>query len=142
MQENNIGQAIASLKIAPYFEIPDNSQLISAIKDHHQEVLSRYLFLTDTLNIRSPNLAKLENLFNERNELLSMYFKSRFNFEVLQGKRKSEGKSIPNWTKAEFTKKEAELKNELKKNFSSLQIELHYFFKHLENAPRGEVLIH
>jgi hypothetical protein len=142
LEEGNVDEAISHLRMAPFFDIPSNSQLLTAIKEHHQELLSRYLILSDTLNIRTPNLAKLETLYNERNELLQMLFKSRFNFEVVLGKRKSEGKTIPNWTKVEFEKKEAELKNELKKNFSALRVELHYFFKNLEDAPRGEVLIH
>src|SRR5690606_4175468 len=126
----------------PFFEIPSSFQLLSALREHYQELLSRYLLISDSLNIRSPNLAKLEDLLNERNELLQLLFKSQFNYEVLLGKRKSEGKSLPNWTKAEFEKKEHDLKNELRSNHDRLKVELHYFFKNLENAPRGEVLIH
>lgn len=100
------------------------------------------LILADTLNLTTPNLAKLEDLFNNRNDLLFLYFKSRFNFEVLQTKRKSEGKSIPSWSKVEFAKKDAEIKNEIKKNQSSLKLELDLFFNNLEKKPSGELLIH
>jgi hypothetical protein len=142
MVSGNTDAAIPRLQMAPFLDIPANSQILAAIKDHHQELLSRYLQLSDSLNVRSPNLASLENLFHERNELLELVFKSRFNYEVLADKRKNEGKTLPGWTRAEFDKKEADLKNALKKNFTSLKTELHYFFKHLEETPRGEILIH
>lgn len=142
MESGNTEGALLCLRMAPFLEIPSSFQHLGTLREHYQELLSRYLIVSDTLNTRAPNLGRLEDLLNERNELLQLLFKSQFNYEVLLGKRKSEGKSLPNWTKNEFEKKENDLRDELKKNLVSFNSELHYFFKHLESAPSGEVLIH
>jgi hypothetical protein len=142
IEQGHIEEAILALRMAPFLDIPSNSQLLTAIKDHNQETLSRHLLLSDTLNVRVPNIAKLESLFTERSELLQLVFKSRYSYESLIEKRKSEGKDIPSWTKVEFEKKELEIKNALKKNLDHLRDELYHFFKHLEETPRSEVLIH
>src|SRR5690606_22946215 len=108
LDEGSIEKASLTLRSTPYLDVPHNSEFLSKIRTHHQEVLDRCLGITDKLNTRAINLGELEALFSERSELLHLFFKARFSYETLQDKRQNEGKPIPLWTQAEFDKKEIE----------------------------------
>ncbi|HMO17706.1 MAG TPA: hypothetical protein PKA63_05640 [Oligoflexia bacterium] len=134
--------ATRALKEMPFFEIPTSSEFLPVLRTHHQDFLARCVELTELMNARASNICELESLFTERGDLLQLVFKARFSFETLLEKRGGEGKTIPLWTRAEFEKKEEEIREALHLNKNKLEREIDFFVSNLRSTPRGEALIH
>jgi hypothetical protein len=135
-------EAISILPSVPYTELPRSAENLAGIRDINQAFLARVLVLSEKIAARIPNIERLEALILERQELYQLLFKARFSYETLLGKRESDGKSLPNWTKNEFTKKETEIYSALSNNLGHLNNEIKHMMSSLKQSSSGEYLIH
>ena len=94
------------------------------------------------MNSRAKNIADVERLFMERNELMSLYMKARESYHNLRFRREKAGKNIPDWSKSDFEKRITEIKKELKRNESALQEALDQLFEALATPGEENIVYH
>ena len=141
-EEKKFFEAISLIEEAIIFTPGARSQDIARSKEHHQEILSRLLTLSDGLGSRLENIASIEKLFLERSEIQHMHLKASGSYKSFQKKRRDAGKDVPDWSKAEFEQRVSEVKKELEKNTKDLKEELRLAFDSLRAAKDKKVIYH
>lgn len=129
--------ALSELRAAVIYDAPSLSEIISSYREHYQNLLSRMLLVAEELNKRPEGLPDVERLLFERVDLMTLQIKVNDTFRKLRAKRTNEGKDLPSWSKEDFEKRLAEVKQELSRNQAHLEDHLKLLFAHLEK-PSGE----
>ena len=140
--ERKYPDAIKLLRGAPVLEIYENIALLEPVRDLHQNILSRCVQISEEVGSRAENLAEVEQLFNQRDELQSLYLRAKESFRNLKAKREREGKETPTWSKSDFDERVNDIKSELIANGKSLQQDLEKLFSALESARAEPIVYH
>lgn len=135
-------EAIKLLRGAPILEIYENISLLEPVRDLHQNILSRCVQISEDLGSRAESLAEVEQLFNQRDELQSLYLRAKESFRNLKAKREREGKETPTWSKSDFDERVNDIKSELLANGKDLQKELEKLFGALESSRAEPIVYH
>ncbi len=140
--ERRFAEAVKLLRGAPVLEIYENLALLEPVRDNHQNILSRCVQISEETGCRAESLAEVEQLFNQRDELQSLYLRAKESFRNLKAKREREGKSTPTWSRSDFDERVNDIKSELIANGKSLQQELEKLFAALESARAEPIFYH
>lgn len=142
IDQGNLIQAVPHLKTILFLETPRSAEYIASTRELNQEFIDRVFVLSEKLGARLSNIETLEALLVERTELMQLLFKARLSYETLLGRREGDGKSLPQWSKDEFKRKEEEIHAAITTNFKSLQKEIDKTIHSLAEGTSGEYLIH
>jgi len=134
--------AIRELERAVVFEVLSSRQLVSSIREHHQNLLSRVLQVSEHFSARAESLGEVEKLFVERAELQVLYIKANETFRRIQDKRETSGKSLPKWSQGDYLKRIREVQTELQTNRRALDTALPKLFKEIQTPKREEIIYH
>lgn len=138
--EDNFHASLEELRKAFLFDVFRTETGLKALKDHHQNTLSRCIAAAEQLGGRLENLAYVEKILIERSEILLIYSKAISSYQSLKARR--EGKKIPTWSKNEFETRIAQIKGELSRNQKSLDEELNKLFMFLKNRSQENIVYH
>ncbi len=139
-QNEDNEKAISSWKGAFYLD-RINSQVSNIDKSHNLNInlLGRLLSLSENKSAHIINLPVLEELFAERSELLHLHFETSATLKKLRLKKKgSTSKKSPDWALQEFSKKHAEVKQQINENRDSLEAELKKLFDSLTQLSAAQ----
>ncbi len=140
--EGKAQEAIKLLQRSIMYDVAPNAKQVLLIKEHHQNVLSRCLVISEEVSSKAENLADVERLLMERGELLLLRLKAQESFKSLENKRLQAGKHIPAWSKDDFQRKIAEIKAELARNQSDLEQASAELFKSLGTPNSDNIVYH
>jgi hypothetical protein len=141
IEQKRFVEAVKELQKGIIFEAADRA-LIQALREHHQNILSRCLLISEETSSRVPNLAEVERLFLERAELQILEVKAREAFHKLRSRREQAGKDMPTWSKGDYEKRIEEIRRELGKNSVRLQSELAKLFSSALALQAAEIIYH
>ena len=142
MTENRHPEALQELRKAVLLGVFYNPNLIEALKEHHQNILSRCLIISEESNSRIENIADVERLFLERTELLSLLSTAQESFGRITKRREMAGKSTPDWSKKDYKKRIGEIKKQLLDNQKKLREELKSLFVLKKASVEDSVTYH
>ena len=142
IEDGNLLQAVPLLKEILFLDTPRSAEYLTSARELNQDFLGRVILLSERLGARLSNLESLESLLVERTELLQLLFKARMSFETLLGKRETDGKALPQWSKDEFKRKEEEISLAVSNNMKALLSEINATISSLQQGSSGEYLIH
>lgn len=134
--------ALKELRRSVVFDARSSRQLIATLRDHHQNVLSRCLVISEALGSRSENIANIEQLFLERTELQLLLLKAHDAYRRLQDRREQAGKALPAWSQADYDKRLRDVASELLRNKRVLIGELDTLFSNLQAPPKPEEIVY
>lgn len=140
--ENRCQDALKQLRRAVVFEVSSGPEGVHAVREHHQNFLSRCLLLAEEMGSRAENIAEVERLFIERAELQKLHLKAVESFKSLKYRREQAGKHVPTWSKADFEQRIGEIKSELSKNENNLQEALKKLFDSLGQPVTENIVYH
>ena len=130
--------AIKHLKKTIMYNVVKKPDHVHFWREHHHNVLSRCLILSEETNTSLEYIAELEKLINERAELQSLYFKASESYNNLRFRRKQAGKDMPDWSKSDFETRIVQIKEELIKNKTELEQSFNVLFTSLLNPVDEE----
>jgi hypothetical protein len=114
-----------------------NPDLIPIIATHNLSILGSALTLADRRGAHIQNLPIVEELLNDRIQLMKSYLETTETKREIARKRKEEGKEVPGWAAKEYGKKIHDLKDRIQTNHTSLRKELEALFKALEGSVKS-----
>ena len=135
-------EAIKMMRKAYVVDIAKTPERIALIKDHHQNFLSRCLLIAEEMGSRADNIAEVERLFIERNELLNLLQKASESYQNLKFRREQAGKNIPSWSQTDFEQRIKEIQKELTRNESELENALGTLFSALGTPTSENIVYH
>lgn len=138
IEKKDYKKAVKELKKALILKL-NNPNLISSVKEHHQNILSRALIIAEENDTRASHIAEVEQLFLARAELQLLYVNAKSAYSRMQNKRSEKGKALPSWSKEEFKRKRKDIEKELMKNLEDLENALDSLFSEVE---KQEVVYH
>lgn len=139
--ERKFPAALKVLKQLIIFDHVEHPRTVEGIREHHQNVLTRCLIVSEELGNRAENLAEVERLFIQRSELQSLLIKAIESYRNLRERREQAGKDIPHWSKSDFEQRIKDIRSELEANLHSLGKAADRLFSSLE-SPRSEGIIY
>ena len=134
--------ALDCLRAGFLFSEPSEKNAIAALRDHHQNILSRCLIAGERLGTHAPNVATVEQLLLERSELLLSLTKARENYSRFRSRRETSGRQAPSWSVKDYETRIVELRRRLKANRRETHQALDTFFAALKTAPQKDVVYH
>ena len=142
IEEGQWESALNELRRAVLFDYLGSHVLIDATKEHHQNILSRCLIVSEELGGRLENIAEVERLFLERAELHHLLMKTRDAFQKLEAKRSQAGKKTADWTKGDFDRRVQEIRSAIEQNEVSLELSLEQLFSSASTSDKENITIH
>lgn len=139
--ERKFPVALKILKQLIIFDPVEHPKSVESVREHHQNVLTRCLIISEELGSRAENLAEVERLFIQRSELQTLLIKAGDSFRSLQERREQAGKDIPQWSKSDFEQRLKDIRAELDANQVLLTKAADQLFSALE-SPRSEGIIY
>lgn len=138
----SLSEAILELRRAMLFDIGASRSVIEAVKDHNQNVLSRALVISEEMGARLEGAAEVEKLLVERAEIQLLQLKADLAFVRVKGRRESQGKDVPAWSKADFEKRIKDIKRELERNTKELDAALTKLFSSIRPTSSEGITYH
>ena len=139
IEEKQFKKAIKVLRKSINLEKEPTETTLASVKEHHENILSRFLTISEALGVRITNLQQVESLFSEHADLNVQMARAKLSFQKLQEKRGKLGKEIPSWSKEDFNSRKKEIKVERLANIKELKKELEELYKTLANpAPPSQ----
>lgn len=138
----NLSEALLELKRAMLLDIGQSRSVIESVKDHNQNVLSRLLVISEEMGARLEGAAEVEKLLVERGEIQLLQLKADLAFVRVKGRRESQGKDVPAWSKADFEKRIKDIKRELERNTRELDSALTKLFSSIRPASSEGITYH
>ena len=135
-------EALQSLRRSILFDRGVSPATVDALKEHHQNVLSRCLVIAEELGSRAENIADVEQLFLERTELQVLYLKANESYRGLRFRRERAGKGMPSWSTSEFEQRLSQIKEALTRNSDALASALDRLFTAVGEKGREEIVYH
>ena len=135
-------EATKELEKAVIFDALSSRQLVSSIKEHHQNLLSRALQVAEHYSARAESVGSVEGLFLERAELQTLLIKANDAFQRIQEKRSEAGKDLPKWSQSDYLGKIKEVNHQLSLNKDSLEKELGVLFEEIQTPKKDEIVYH
>lgn len=137
--EKRFDEAIRELRKAVMLDLVPHLDLISGLKEHHQNILSRFLIISEEFGGRIGNIAIVEQLFLDQAELHLDLIRAQTSYHKLRDRRKQSGKDIPNWSKNDYQARISEVKKALQHNQRQLQRELDRLISEIK-TPNSETI--
>lgn len=137
-------KALKELKKALVLKI-SSQKLIAPLKEHQQNILSRCLVIAEDHNARVSHIAEVEKLFLARAELQLLYLNAKASYSRINNKRQEQGRSLPNWSVADFKKRKRDIEVELVKNEKELALTLDALFLEVTSgagSARHDIVYH
>ncbi len=135
-------EALKLLRQSIVLETISEENLINLFRDHHENILSRLVLISEEMGSRPEHLAEVEELFIERTELMGLYARAQDSYKSLSSRRAKEGKSLPSWSKADFEKRIVQIQEELRLNQKTLQTALDQLFRAVSSAGGEPIVYH
>ena len=144
LKNGEVQQAAGILLDAFYLDqVKVDPSLIDQILNHHLDILSRVISVTEKHSRHLDDLPILEDLLHSRCQLMKGWFERIFAREKIRRKKAENGKSAPGWAAQEFSRQLDEIKDKLTTNRLSLLSRLKDLFGSLEKMRlEGEVTYH
>ena len=136
------GEAVRELERGVVFDALSSRQLVSSIKEHHQNLLSRALQVAEHYSARAESIGTVERLFLERAELQMLTIKANDAYQRIQEKRNDAGKDLPKWSQTDYLRKIKEVNDQLAINKDELQKELAILFVEIQTPKKDEIVYH
>jgi len=136
------GEAVKELERGIVFDALSSRQLVSSIKEHHQNLLSRVLQVAEHYSARAESIGTVERLFLERAELQMLTIKATDAYQRIQEKRTEAGKDLPKWSQSDYLRKIKEVNEQLALNKDALQKELANLFQEIQTPKKDEIVYH
>ena len=140
LNEDNFHASLEELRKAFIYNTLSTEQGLKALREHHENALSRCIAAAEQLGGRLENLAYVEKILNERAEILSLLNKALGSYQNLKARR--EGKKTPSWSKNEYQARIVQIKGELSRNQKLLDEELNKLFMFLKNRSQENIVFH
>jgi hypothetical protein len=135
-------EALKQLRKAVVLDVLSTEERVQAIKEHHQNFLSRCLLLAEEMNSRAENIAEVERLFIERSELQMLLCRANESFTSLQNRREQAGKNVPSWSKTDFEQRIKDIRKELQRNETALSEALKKLYAALAQPVSENIVYH
>ncbi len=135
-------EAVKELERAVVFDALSSRQLVSSIKEHHQNLLSRTLQVAEHYLARAESVGNVERLFLERAELQMLLIKATDAYQRIQEKRTEAGKELPKWSQSDYVGKIKDVSHQLNLNKEALQRELPVLFQEIQTPKKDEIVYH
>lgn len=129
-------KALKELKKALVLKL-SNPKHLALLKEHQQNILSRALVIAEDHNARVSHIAEVEKLFLARAELQLLYLNAKASYSRIHSKRQEQGRSLPNWSVADFKKRKRDIEEELAKNQKELLLRLDSLFLEVTSGAGG-----
>ena len=142
IEEKRFPDALKLLRQTPLLDVCSKSELQELIREHHQNILSRCLVISEELGTRPDNLAEVERLVLERGELELLYIRAQESFLSLKSRREKAGKEIPTWSKSDFDVRLAEIQKELENNRAVLAAAFEKLFRSIESSRKEADIVY
>ncbi len=142
LEAERYAEALRELQSAVLFDFHFNSRSIAEMKDHHQNILSRCLIVAEHLGGQLTNIAEVERLILERAELQLLYLRTDEAFQSVSRRRTTSGKELPAWSRADFSRRLDEVKQELGRNREQLRTEFLRLFQSAGTSTATDVTYH
>jgi hypothetical protein len=144
LKTGSLRQASSVLMDSFYLDqIKVDPSLIDSTLNHHLDILSRVISVTEKHSGHLDDLPILEDLLHSRSQLMKGWFERIYAREKLRRKKAEDGRSAPGWAAQEFTRQLDEIKDRLTTNRLSLISRLKDLFGSLEKMRlEGEVTYH
>ena len=129
-QSKNFPQALESWKSAIYLDsLRHQPGLVETVLNLNLNVLSRLVSLSEKQGRHILNLARVEDLFATRGELMKTFCDTKNTLHKLRHRKKdTKSAGAPDWALQEFSKKHAEIKQKIAVNRDNLESELKCLF--------------
>lgn len=138
VKEEKFSEALKALGHAMSYDLLSGSELITQLKRHYQNILSRAVILADEQDIEIEYLAETEHLLLERIDLMLLNDNVSATYSRVQSKREQLGKDVPEWTKEDFQKRLGEVKQELAENKLALASSFKRMLDSLSSATQDK----
>ena len=138
----NWADAVKELERGVVFDALSSRQLVSSIKEHHQNLLSRVLQVAEHYSARAESIGSVERLFLERAELQMLTIKANDAYQRIQDKRTEAGKDLPKWSQSDYLRKIKEVNDQLSLNKDALVRELAILFHEIQTPKKDEIVYH
>lgn len=135
-------EAVKELERGVVFDALSSRQLVSSIKEHHQNLLSRALQVAEHFSARAESVGTVERLFLERAELQLLSIKANDAYQKIQDKRSEAGKDLPKWSQSDYLRKIKEVNDQLNINKNELQKALLNLFQEIQTPKKEEIIYH
>ena len=139
---NDKRTAVSELSRAIITDSFSNRDLIQAVQEHNHGVLSRCVVVAEALGTHAENLGEVEQLLLENSELQLLKIKAHDAFQRIEAKRSQTKKPVPEWTKADFSRREREVDTALNQNRIRLTEALSRLFSSLESSENPGIVYH
>jgi len=135
-------EAVRELERSVVYDALSSRQLIFSIKEHHQNLLSRALQVSEHFSARAESVGTAERLFLERAELQVLYLKANETFRRIQDRRTEAGKDLPKWSQADYLKRIGEVNSQLLLNRQALEQTLTKLMQEIQTPRRDDIVYH
>ena len=137
LEEKKLDEALRELRKATLLDLHPDMEMIGPLREHHQNILSRFLVISEEYGSRIGNIAVVEQLFLDQTELHLDLVRAKTSYNKLQDRRKQSGKDIPSWSKNDYQARISEVKKALGHNQRQLSRELDRLITDIK-TPVGE----
>lgn len=141
IEKEDYKKALRELKKALVFKLC-NPSLANALKEHHQNILSRCLIIAEEHSARALHVAEVEKLFLARAELLVLYLNAKNSYSRIHSKRQEQGRSLPNWSVEDYKRRTADIEKELAKNLKELEAALDELFLEVGGSGKNDEIVY
>lgn len=142
MAEKHFNEALAMLEKSLVFAIPRDQQTLERIVKFHQGVFSRCILIAESLGSQLSHIAEFEGALAERSDLLKLLVKAELAYKSFLEKRKTAGKSVPEWGKEDYEGKISHIKEALAANQETLDDCKIVFFRSIRSIRPEKVTYH
>ena len=129
---NDVIPILEVLRQTGYLEIPITPISVRALQELHLSYLDRVVAVLELRDVHFDELGKLEELFQERSQLLSSFMEI-FSTEKKISLRTASAKANPAWAQTEIKRQKKEYTEQLEVNTSRIQSTLRRLFTWLES---------
>lgn len=134
--------SLALLEVSFILDSKGGRDVITAVRNHHHNLLNRMVSVSDMMDLHIENLGALERLLIERSDKQSALFDAEESLQRFQTMRKQQGKSTPQWGVDEYNNKIAELRSALEQNRKLFVVELEIATSSLRQGKSGGQMYH
>ena len=142
IEENKYQEALKALRKTIIVDSGGSLAVIEALKEHHQNVLSRCLVIAEDLGSLPDNIAEVERLLLERAELQVLLLKAAESYSSVKSRREKSGKAFPLWSKSEYENRLSQIREELNRNTENLGKALNHLFTSVASSRKEGIMYH
>lgn len=135
-------RALSVLENAFVVEPSSSKQLLVAIREHHQNILSRCLIIAEEQHKRVENIAEIERLLSSHIEIQYALLKANESLQGFTKRHCCSGKQAPSWSTKEFEQKIDTLNKGFLDNKLNLKSALKSLFAKLKSQDKDANIVY